>query len=257
MLWTARTSGIVMRHVGIDMNQPWREPSAMNVATIGIDLAKSVFQLHGVDAKGAVVSRKKLRRWAMLDFLRSLPPCLIGLEACATAHFWAREIGALGHDVTLIPPAYAKPYVKRQKNDAADAEAICDAVTRPTMRFVPVKSEERQSVLMLHQTRDLFILQRIMMLNAVRAHLAEFGIITAQVPHKVLALIREIQTGEVTGLPRIALAVVECLAVQLDNLAGEIRNLERQLMLWHRADETSRRLETIPGVGIITATALV
>ena len=146
--------------------------------------------------------------------------------------------------------------MKRQKNDAADAEAICEAVTRPTKRFVPVKSKERQRVLMLHRTRDLFIRQRTMMLNAVRAHLAELGIITAQGPHKILALIREIQAGEVTGLPRIALAVVECLAAQLDNLAGEIRNLGRQVMLWHRADETSRRLETISGVGIITATAL-
>ncbi len=228
----------------------------MNVTTIGIDLAKSVFQLHGVDATGAVVFRKRLRRSAVLDFLRGLPRCLIGLEACATSHFWAREIGALGHEVRLIPPAYVKPYVKRQKNDAADAEAICEAVTRPTMRFVPVKSAERQGILMLHRTRDLFMRQRTMMLNAVRAHLAEFGIITAQGPHKILALIRAIQVGEVQGLPQIALAVVESLAAQLDNLAGEIRNLERQLMVWHRADEISQRLETIPGVGIITATAL-
>ena len=149
-----------------------------------------------------------------------------------------------------------KPYVKRQKNDAADAEAICEAVTRPNMRFVPVKSEARQSVLMLHRTRDLLMRQRTMMLNAVRAHLAEFGIITAQGPHKILALIRAIQAGEVAGLPEIARVALESLALQLDNLGGEIRNLERQLMVWHRANETSRRLETIPGVGIITATAL-
>ena len=154
----------------------------MNVTTIGIDLAKSVFQLHGVDAQGAVVFRKKLRRGGVLDFLRALPLCLIGLEACATAHFWAREIVALGHEVRLIPPAYVKPYVKRQKNDAADAEAICEAVTRPSMRFVPVKSAERQGVMMLHRTRDLLMRQRTMMLNAIRAHLAEFGIITAQGP---------------------------------------------------------------------------
>ena len=140
----------------------------MNVTTIGIDLAKSVFQLHGVDARGEVVFRKKLRRPAVLDFLRDLPPCLIGMEACATAHFWAREIGALGHDVRLIPPAYVKPYVRRQKNDAADAEAICEAVTRPTMRFVPIKSAERQGVLMLHRSRDLLMRQRTMLLNAVR-----------------------------------------------------------------------------------------
>lgn len=228
----------------------------MNVTTIGIDLAKSVFQLHGVDAQGEVVFRKKLRRSAVLDFLRELRPCLIGLEACATAHFWAREIGALGHDVRLIPPAYVKPYVKRQKNDAADAEAICEAVTRPHMRFVPIKSTERQGVLMLHRTRDLLMRQRTMTLNAVRAHLAEFGIITAQGSHKLLTLIRAIRTGEVPGLPRIARIALESLATQLDVLTDEIRKLERQLMLWHRADKTSQRLKTIPGVGVITATAL-
>ena len=228
----------------------------MNITTIGIDLAKSVFQLHGVDAQGEVVLRKKLRRSSVRDFLRALPPCLIGLEACATSHFWAREIGALGHEVRLIPPAYVKPYVKRQKNDAADAEAICEAVTRPNMRFVPVKSSERQGVLMLHRTRDLLMRQRTMTLNAVRAHLAEFGIITAQGPYKILALIKAIQAGEVTGLPQIAAAALDSLARQLNNLAGEIRRLERRLMAWHRADETSQRLETIPGVGIITATAL-
>jgi transposase len=191
-----------------------------------------------------------------LEFLRDVPPCLIGLEACATAHFWAREIGALGHDVRLIPPAYVKPYVKRQKNDAADAEAICEAVTRPNMRFVPVKSADRQGVLMLHRTRDLLMRQRTMTLNAVRAHLAEFGIITAQGPHKLLNLIRAIRQGEVSGLRQIAAVALESLTSQLDTLAGEVRRLERQLMAWHRADETSQRLETIPGVGVITATAL-
>ena len=228
----------------------------MNSTTIGIDLAKSVFQFHGVDADGEIVFRKKLRRPAILTFLRDLPPCLIGMEACATAHFWAREIGALGHDVRMIPPAYVKPYVRRQKNDAADAAAICEAVTRPTMRFVPIKSAERQAVLMLHRTRDLLMRQRTMLLSAVRAHLAEFGIITAQGAHKILALIGAVRAGEVPRLPEIAGAAFESLATQLDNLAEEIRELERQLLAWHRADETSQRLETIPGVGIITATAL-
>jgi transposase len=228
----------------------------MNVTTIGIDLAKSVFQLHGIDAQGEVVFRRKLRRSAVLDFLRDLPPCLVGLEACATAHFWGREIGALGHEVRLIPPAYVKPYVKRQKNDAADAEAICEAVTRPNMRFVPIKSAERQGVLMLHRSRDLLMRQRTMTLNAVRGHLAEFGIITAQGPHKILTLIRAIEAGEGPGLPPMARAALDSLITQLDTLTSEVRKLERQLRVWHRADETSRRLETIPGIGIITATAL-
>ena len=194
----------------------------MNVTTIGIDLAKSVFQLHGVDAQGEVVVRKKLRRSAVLHFLRDLPPCLIGLEACATSHFWGREIGALGHDVRLMPPVYVKPYVKRQKNDAADAEAICEAVTRPSMRFVAIKSAERQGVLMLHRTRDLLMRQRTMTLNAVRAHLAEFGLITAQGPHKLLTLIGAIRTGVMPGLPETAREALESLATQLDNFAGEI-----------------------------------
>jgi transposase len=228
----------------------------MKVTTIGIDLAKSVFQLHGVDAESEVVFRKKLRRSGVLDFLRDLPPCLIGLEACATAHFWAREIGALGHEVRMIPPAYVKPYVKRQKNDAADAEAICEAVTRPSMRFVPVKSAERQGVLMLHRTRDLLMRQRTMLLNAARAHLAEFGIVAAQGPHRILTLIRAIQAGDVGGLPQMARAALDSLASQLDALTEEIRRLERRLLVWHRTDETSRRLATIPGIGLVTATAL-
>ncbi len=165
----------------------------MHSTTIGIDLAKSVFQLHGVDAEGKVVLKKKLRRGAVLDFLQDLPPCLIGMEACATYHYWAREIGALGHEVRLIPPAYVKPYVKRQKNDAADAEAICEAVTRPSMRFVPIKSAERQSVLVLHRARDLLMRQRTMLLNAIRGHLAEFGIIAAQGPRKVMELIGKLR----------------------------------------------------------------
>ena len=228
----------------------------MNVTTIGIDLAKSVFQLHGVDADGEIVFRKKLRRAGVLYFLRDLPPCLVGIEACATAHFWGREIGALGHEVRLIPPTYVKPYVKRHKNDAADAEAICEAVTRPSMRFVPIKSAERQSVLMLHRTRDLLMRQRTMTLNAVGAHLAEFGIITAQGPYRLLSLLREIEAGDGPDLSPMARVALDSLITQLDTLSEEIRTLERQLLAWHRRDETSRRLETIPGVGIITATAL-
>ena len=147
----------------------------MDITTLGIDLAKSVFQLHGVDAQGVIVLQKKLRRGAVVKFLSKLEPCLIGIEACATSHYWAREIAALGHDVKMIPPAYVKPYVKRQKNDAADAEAICEAVTRPNMRFVPVKTEEQQAVLVLHRSRDLLMRQRTMILNAIRSHCAPGG----------------------------------------------------------------------------------
>ena len=229
----------------------------MTITTLGIDLAKSVFQLHGVDEAGVVVLQKKLRRGAVLDVLRALQPCLIGMEACATSHNWAREIAALGHEVRLIPPAYVKPYVKRQKNDAADAEAICEAVTRPNMRFVPIKTAEQQSVLVLHRSRDLLMRQRTMILNAIRGHLAEFGIISAQGPGNVLKLVQRIgSVEEDLDLPDIARTALLALGAHLDALASEIRALERQLMVWHRADATSQRLETIPGVGLITATAL-
>jgi transposase len=228
----------------------------MKITTLGIDLAKSVFQLHGVDADGAVVLQKKLRRGAVLDFLGKQDPCLIGMEACATSHHWAREIAALGHDVRLIPPAYVKPYVKRQKNDAADAEAICEAVTRPNMRFVPVKTEEQQSVLVLHRSRDLLMRQRTMILNAIRAHFAEFGIIAAQGPRRVVELVRRLSDPDDPGLPALVRSALLAVGAQLENLAEEIGNIERQLLAWHRQNQASQRLETIPGVGVITATAL-
>jgi transposase len=228
----------------------------MTTTTLGIDLAKSVFQLHGVNAHGAIVLQKKLRRGAILPFLRKLEPCLIGIEACATSHYWAREIAALGHTVRLIPPSYVKPYVKRQKNDAADAEAICEAVTRPNMRFVAVKTEEQQGVLVLHRSRDLLMRQRTMILNAIRAHFAEFGIITAQGPRKVIELVSRLRDDDSLGLPDVVRSALLALAVQLDSLAGEVRNIERRLMAWHRQNAASQRLETIPGVGILTATAL-
>ena len=228
----------------------------MNITTLGIDIAKSVFQLHGVDADGTIVLQKKLRRGAVLDVLGKLGTCLIGMEACATSHHWAREIAALGHEVRLIPPAYVKPYVKRQKNDAADAEAICEAVTRPNMRFVPVKTEEQQGVLVLHRSRDLLMRQRTMILNAIRAHFAEFGITAAQGPRKVVELILRLREDSASDLPETARSALQALAVQLDSLGQEIRTIERQLMAWHRQNQASQRLETIPGVGLITATAL-
>lgn len=229
----------------------------MIISTLGIDLAKSVFQLHGVAADGEVVLQKRVRRSALLPTLAALPPCLIGLEACPTAYYWAREIGALGHEVRLIPPAYVKPYVKRQKNDAADAEAICEAVTRPNMRFVPIRSESRQAVMALHRSRDLLMRQRTMLLNAARAQLAEFGVIVAQGPRNILSALQRPDDDEsMTDLPELLRSTLQVLAAQLESLGHGIRELERKLIAWHRSDEISQRLETIPGVGILTATAL-
>jgi len=228
----------------------------MKTITIGIDIAKSVFQVHGVDAAGQITVRKKLRRAEVLKFFASLGPCLVGMEACATAHFWARELSRLGHEVRLMPPSYVKAYLRRQKNDAADAEAICEAVMRPSMRFVPVKSAERQGVLVLHRTRELLVRQRTMLINAIRGHCAEFGMIAPQGARRSAELIAQVQGADATVLPDLARSALLRLADQLDALAVEIHALERQLMAWHRQDEASQRLATIPGVGIITATAL-
>ena len=228
----------------------------MKISTIGIDLAKSVFQVHGVDAVGQIVVRKKLRRAEVLKFFEAIEPCLIGMEACATAHFWARELSRLGHEVRLMPPSYVKAYLRRQKNDAADAEAICEAVVRPSMRFVPVKSAERQGVLVLHRTRDLLVRQCTMLINAIRGHCAEFGMIAPQGARRSADLIAQVREAEASALPDLARSTLLMLAGQLDALARQIHALERQLMIWHRQDEASQRLATIPGVGIITATAL-
>lgn len=228
----------------------------MNATTIGIDIAKSVFQVHGVDAAGQVTVTKKLRRAEVMRFFEAIPPCLIGMEACATAHFWAREISALGHQVRLMPPSYVKAYLRRQKNDAADAEAICEAVTRPTMRFVPVKSAERQGVLVLHRTRELLVRQRTMLINAIRGHCAEFGIIAPQGARRASELVEQIRQAQAAELPELARSALLRLADQLDALAAEIHGLERRLLAWHRQDQASQRLATIPGIGIITATAL-
>ena len=225
----------------------------MKTTTIGLDLAKSIFQVHGVDAAGEVTIRKKLRRNEVLRFFDAQLPCLVGMEACATAHHWAREIAALGHQVRLMPPSYVKAYLRRQKNDA---EAICEAVSRPTMRFVPVKSAERQGVLVLHRSRELLVRQRTMLINAIRGHCAEFGVIAPQGPRRVMELIEQVQDGAVTALPQIARAVVLLLGDQLAGLALQIHSLERRLLAWHRQDRASQRLATIPGVGLISATAL-
>lgn len=226
------------------------------VITVGLDLAKNVFQVHGVDAAGEVAFRRQLRRGQVLTFFRSLPPCVVGLEACATSHHWAREIGKLGHSVRMMPAKYVKPYVKRNKNDAADAEAICEAVTRPTMRFVSVKTVEQQSVLLLHRTRELLVRQRTMLVNAIRAHMAEFGIITRVGLPQVKELLSIIGDDTDERLSPLARTCLSRLAQQLMSIEREISHSEWQILAWHRSNETSRRLETIPGIGPITASAL-
>jgi transposase len=226
------------------------------VITIGVDIAKNVFQVHGVDASGATVIRKQLKRRQVLAFFKKQPRCLVGLEACATAHYWAREIAALGHEVKLMPPRYVKPYVKRNKHDAADAEATCEAVARPTMRFVAVKSVEQQSVLMVHRTRELLVRQRTMLVNAMRAHMAEFGVVARVGLPQVKKLLAVIADGDDERLPSLARTCLEGLARQLLSLEGEIVNAEKLIHAWHRTNEDSQRLDTILGIGPITASAL-
>jgi transposase len=230
----------------------------MQVTTIGLDLAKHVFQVHGVDAEGQPLLRRRLRRSEVIAFFAGLPSCLIGMEACATAHHWARELGRLGHRVRLMPPSYVKPYVKRGKTDAADAEAICEAVTRPTMRFVPAKTADQQAALVLHRTRDLLVRQRTVLINAIRGHMAEFGIVAPQGATRVGELVAEIVAGEDSGpLPRLARQALLTLVAELEALGRRIKAIEAEIMAWHRANEASRRLATIPGIGPITASAIV
>ena len=227
------------------------------VTTVGLDLAKSVFQVHGADRDGRPVVRKRLRRGQVLKFFGGLSPCLIGLEACASAHYWARELQALGHEVRLIPPQFVKPFVKTNKNDASDAEAICEALIRPTMRFAAVKSAEQQSVLMLHRARELLVRQRTMLINALRGHCGEFGLVVAQGASKVAELIEVIEDPEDERLPTLAREALGSLVGQLRMVQAQVVGLEMKLKAWHRTNEASRRLATIPGVGVITATALV
>jgi transposase len=227
------------------------------VTTIGLYIAKSVFQVHGVDAAGNVLIRRQLKRRYVLTFFQKLPPCLVGIEACATSHHWSRELQAIGHTVRLMPPAYVKPYVKRQKNDAADAEAICEAVSRPNMRFVATKTREQQSCLMLHRTRHLFIRQQTAVINSIRAHLAEFGIVARVGRQGVEDLLDIVADPRDRRLPEVARACVAALGIQLRMLKGQILEFDRRIMAWHRSNATSRRLDEIPGVGPALATALV
>jgi transposase len=227
------------------------------ITTIGLDIAKSVFQVHGIDAQGQVAIRRQLKRRYVLAFFEKLPPCLIGIEACASSHHWSRELKALGHTVRLMPPAYVKPYVKRQKNDAADAEAICEAVTRANMRFVATKTLEQQSCLTLHRTRHLFIRQQTAVINVIRAHLAEFGIVAPVGRKGVEELLDVIADPSDKRVPAIARACLAALGIQLRRLKEQILEFDRQIVAWHRSNETSRRLDDIPGVGPALATALV
>jgi len=229
----------------------------MEISTIGLDLAKNVFQIHGISATGEVVVRKTLRRSQMLPFFEKLPPCLVGAEACGTSHHWARELTRLGHEVRLMPAMYVKAYVKRGKNDAADAEAICEAVTRQTMRFVPIKSREQQAALSLHRVRSLLIKQRTQLVNMMRSVFAEMGVAIPIGIMKALQMAREIADGESgLDLPTEAANVVAMLAGQLLQLHAQLRKLDLRLAALQRSDDRARRLATIPGIGPIGATAL-
>ena len=225
------------------------------VATIGLDLAKHVFQVHAIDAAGQIITTRALRRKDVLAFFERLPSCLIGIEACGSAHHWARQLTKLGHDVRLMPPSYVKAYVRRQKNDAADAAAICEAVTRPSMRFVPVRSVENQAALMYHKVRELLVAQRTQLLNALRSHLAEVGIIAAQGPSNARALAVLIVEGN-DMIPTPVRAALLPLVRRLNELDQEIAQSDQAILALAKADETARRLMTVPGIGPVTASAL-
>src|ERR1700686_5025055 len=228
----------------------------MQVTTIGLDIAKNVFQVHGIDVAEKVVVRKQLRRSQVLEFFKALPPCLVGMEACATAHYWARELTKLGHQVRLMPAKDVKAYVKRNKNDAADAEAICEAVRRPTMRFVEVKSAEQQGRLMQHRTRDLLMRQRTQAINALRAHLAELGIVAAQGREGLKELLKIIASEEDAGVAVDAHASLIVLAAELQAMQTMIGSIDKRIMAQHRSNEASQGLESIPGIGVTGATAI-
>jgi transposase len=227
------------------------------ISTVGLDLAKNTFQVHGIDAAENVVVKKQVSRAKLIPFFEKLPPCLIGMEACATAHHWARQLKALGHDVRLMPAKDVKAYVKRGKNDAADAAAICEAVRRRAVRTVPVKTPEQQAALMPHRVRDLLVRQRTQLANALRAHLAELGVSAAEGLDGLRSLIAIVTNEHDRRLPDEARFVCQALAAQLDAIGWQIKALERRIQAWARANEDSRRLQAIPGIGFITAAATI
>ena len=227
----------------------------MNISMIGLDIAKSAFQVHGVDASGCAVLRRKLRRGQMKPFFAKLAPCVVGLEACGTAHYWARELRALGHEVRLVPPAYVKGYVKRGKNDAVDAAAICEAASRPSMHFVPVKSAGQQAALTPHRVREMLVKQRTMLINTLRSQLAEFGIVAPRGREGVGGLIALLHDPEEDRLPELARETLLEIAGAIEALAPRLRRIEKAILAWVRNIPLARLLMTIPGVGPITAAA--
>ena len=229
----------------------------MKITTVGIDLAKNVFVAHGVDQRGKVALRKSLKRDQVLPFFANLPPCLIGMEACGSAHYWARKLQELGHTVKLMAPQFVKPYVKTNKNDAADAEAICEAVARPNMRFVPIKNAEQQAVLSVHRARQGFVKARTAQANQIRGLLAEFGIVIPQGIRHIAKQLPDIIEDADNGLPGVFRDLIDRLGTQLKDLDQQVDELDAQIQAWHRASEASRRLAEIPGIGPITASALV
>ncbi|EJE3221913.1 IS110 family transposase [Salmonella enterica] len=229
----------------------------MKITTIGIDLAKNVFQVHGVDSQGKTVLKKQLQRSKMLTFFVNLPPCRIGMEACGGSHYWARKLRGFGHEVKLMAPQFVKPYVKTNKNDAADAEAICEAVMRPNMRFVPVKTEEQQSILSVHRAREGFVKARTAQANAIRGLLSEFGIVIAQGIRQITVRLPEILEDGGNGLPATFRQLLLRLGEHLKELDRQVTELEKEIQCWHRENAASQRLSGIPGIGPITASALV
>lgn len=229
----------------------------MQITTVGIDLAKDVFQIHGVDAQGKVILRKQLRRTQVAEFFVNLPPCLVGMEACGSAHYWARKLQEQGHTVRLMAPQFVKPYVKTNKHDVADAEAICEAVRRPSMRFVPMKNIEQQAILAVHRVRQGLIKARTAQANQIRGLLSEFGLVLPvgirYVYQRVPILLDEAK-GELPGMfQELMLRLLE----HLKDLDRQVNELERQINVWHRSNALSRKLEKVPGIGPITASALV
>lgn len=229
----------------------------MQMTTVGLDLAKNVFQVHGVNEHGKVVLRKQLKRDQVAAFFANLPPCLVGMEACSSAHHWARKLQALGHTARLMAPQFVKPYVKSNKNDAADAEAICEAVARPSMRFVPIKNIEQQSVLSLHRVRQSFVKARTAQANQIRGLLGEYGLIVPQGIAYIAQRVPDLIEDASIELPGSFRLLIDRLVEHLKLLHQQVEEIEVQIKAWHRASDASRRLEKVPGIGPLTATAMV